>query len=101
MVPSDSVKPKFRIIPGNAAPDWPPHGVIASLTAHPFRPGETPNLVTLPLGHETREIVERAAQADRIPCALWLRIAVESTRCIDAVARALGWPPERVASICN
>src|SRR4051794_7413162 len=82
--------PRLRLITGNPKPRWEPQPVIADLTAHPFRPGETPTLVTLRLEAQARDTAEREATAARLPSALWLRIAVEATHRVREAAHVLG-----------
>src|SRR4051812_916861 len=92
---------QLRVLPGESSGEWAPEGVLTSLTVHPFRPGETPALVTLQLSDRLRAVVERAGRETRLPCPLWLRIAVESARCVAEVTRITGWTAEAVKALCD
>ncbi|MGH2941300.1 MAG: hypothetical protein ACRDLN_00785 [Solirubrobacteraceae bacterium] len=92
---------RFRVVVSEPALRHLPKPVVADLTAHPFRPGETPTLVTLRLDADLSKAVERKASAACLPCALWLRIAVEAARCVTEVAHVLSWPRDRVESACE
>lgn len=93
--------PQLRVVSENPNAGWVSPAVVADLSAHPFRPGEVPSLVTLRLHEVTRDVVQRAAIRERLPWSLWLRIAGEVARCLAEVADVTRQPIERLWSVCD
>jgi hypothetical protein len=68
---------------------------VPSLEAQPFRPGELPESVVVELSAEAAQRAEAEAAAG-VPAELWLRIATETARHVDAVAVTVRLDPTEV-----